>query len=177
MRIILKINIEKSNNLYYRDQLNNCLHNSIEMTSELEEAIGLILKGNYLSKEEMYELTEKVDLNLHKKENCTTENIFLESNYHKDDKDNNNNSNNDKNKQNKNNELIDEIIMKNNFNYPLFLFYQKIFHERISHKDEELSSLRFQHKNIIQKTAQVCSTYSPYQFIFHPNERVDRVSG
>ena len=98
------------------------------MTSELEEAIGLILKGNYLSKEEMYELTEKVDLNLHKKENCTTENNFLESNYQKDNKDNYNSNNNNKNKHNKNNELIDEIIMKNNFNYPLFLFYQKIFH-------------------------------------------------
>ena len=146
---------------YIKDQINNSLLNSRETTSELEEAIGLILIGNYLTKNEMYEIIEKIDLNLHSKNichrsTCSNNNDNKGSNY----------DNNDDNNSNDNYNMINKTIIHNNLNNPLFRSYQNVFNQEILSKKEELSFLRYQQKNILQRTASACESYSPYDFIF-----------
>ena len=142
------------------------LHGYSDISSDLEVAVSIILKEKYLTKNEMTTIMDTIDA------------TFVKMKYNKQGREKEMNGKDDRHydhgddnngvqkNESKKDQFKNEILSQNNLKDPLFRFYQNVFHENVSSKDEELSSLRSQHKNILQGTAQACELLCPYRFTF-----------
>lgn len=132
------------------DIFDDSLEGSAEMAGELEEAVGIILRDNLLSRTEMMDIVELVDRNWSRQ---LSENKVGEDN--------------------KNSHEFEDIIsrkdlelQKKDLSDPLFRSYQLLLNNPTTSKKDDLEILRGQHNNILKKTAELCLPYSPYEFVF-----------
>jgi hypothetical protein len=132
---------------------NEPLDGIAEMAGELEEAIGIIFRERLLSESEMMEIIESTDRDWSKR--LSDNNV----------KDINNSIHNAQGCLSRK----DVEIMKSDLSNPLFRYYQLLLSYPITSKKEELEILRSQHNNILNKTAQLCVPYSPYEFVIDPS--------
>lgn len=132
---------------------NEPLDGIVEMAGELEEAVGIILRERLLSESEMMEIIESIDRDWLKQ--LSDNNV----------KDMNDSVHHDQG----NLSRKDVEIMKSDLSNPLFRYYQLQLCYPIASKKEKLEILRSQHNNILNKTAQLCAPYSPYEFVIDPS--------
>ena len=122
-----------------------------EMAGELEDAVGSILKGKYLSESEMMAIIEAVD-------------VEWEGTYGQESGQMNH-SNAHPNAPSKHRRA--ETQLRRDLSDPLFRSYQKALSHPISSQVQGLSTLREQHGHILRRTATLCEPFSPFDFVFY----------
>jgi hypothetical protein len=118
-----------------------------EMAGELEDAVGSILKGRYLSESEMMAVIEAVD-------------VEWEETYGQDSDQINSSKSQSKHRR-------AEAQLRRDLSDPLFQSYQTLLSHPISSQVHNLSSLREQHRHILRRTAALCEPFSPFDFVFY----------
>ena len=132
------------------DIFDDSLEGSAEMAGELEEAIGIILRENLLSRTEMMDIVGLVDRNWSKQ--LSDNDVGEDNNTSHEWKDFTSRK--------------DLELKKNDLSDPLFRSYQLLLSNPITSKKDDLEILRDQHNRILKKTAELCAPYSPYEFVF-----------
>ena len=119
------------------------------MAGELEEAVGVILRGGHLSASDMMEIVETADRD------------WID--YRRDNGMNIGRASVTSSMTSKG----EQMLLKSNLSDPLFRSYQRIFSYPLHSKNDEYDHLRSQHSDILKRTAAVCEPFSPFNFVFY----------
>jgi hypothetical protein len=112
---------------------------TVDMAGELEEAVGEILQGNYLSKDMIAIIIKEIDDWISQKK---IQQIFAE----------------------KKKKKSVEIFSNNN---SLYKFYNQKLARSVAYKNEDFEILKSEQRNVLDRTAVACANLCPYEFIIH----------